>query len=80
MKNVEIEVNTMPEWNRRGKKIIVGNHPVFRAKIWIPCPQKEAKKKIEAKDEEDEVEEIKKVGKLYFKKVATNFFTEEQVS
>ena len=76
----EIEVDTMPGWNRRGKKVVVGSHPVFRAKIWIPCPQKEAEEKTETGDEDGEVAEVKKVGRLYFKKVATNFFTEHQVS
>lgn len=75
----EIEVDTMRGWNRRGKKVVFGNHPVFRAKIWIPCTQKEAEEKTETDDEDGEVEEVKKVGRLYFKKVATNFFTEEQV-
>ena len=29
-------VESMAEWNRRKRKVIKGQHPVFRIQIWVP--------------------------------------------
>lgn len=60
----DMVVESMAEWNRRGKKIVKGQHPVFRIQIWVP----KSKNELEEEETSDRMH-------LWW----TNFFTEEQV-
>lgn len=64
----ETVVCTLPEWNRRGKKVKNGEHAVFVTRIWKPRKQKKA---------EDDIDEEVSNSRMIFVKAA--FFTEAQV-
>lgn len=66
--DLDTEVHTFAEWNRRGYQIIKGEHPCFSIKIWKPRPKKK-KKDTETEEEEQ--------SRLIL--VMANFFTEKQV-
>jgi len=57
-------VESMAEWNRRKRKVIKDQHPVFRIQIWVPDDPNETEG--ETSDSRD--------MHLWW----TNFFTEEQ--
>lgn len=65
---METVVHTLPEWNRRGKKVKSGEHAVFITNIWKPRKQKK---------NDDEVDEEVSTSKFIF--VKAGFFTEAQV-
>ena len=65
----DVEVASMKEWNRRGKKVRQGETAVFKTRIWVPKTKAEIDK---------EIEEDRYNGNR-FKFPMTGFFTESQV-
>lgn len=65
---METVVCTLPEWNRRGKKVKSGEHAVFVTRIWKPRKQKK---------KDDDIDEEVSNSRMIFVKAA--FFTEAQV-
>ena len=59
----DIIVESMAEWNRRKRKVIKGQHPVFRIQIWVPNKSNDEEETTDSND-----------MNLWW----TNFFTEEQ--
>ena len=68
----ELEVNTLPGWNRAGKKVKSGEKALFSTKIWKPKTKKTPKL-----DEDGEPIEESTNGRMYL--VKAYFFSEEQV-
>lgn len=68
----DMEVNTLPGWNRLGKQVKKGETAVFVTKIWKPRKRKEPEL-----DEDGNPIEISKYRKMDL--VSAGFFTEEQV-
>lgn len=67
IRGIDLEVNTLKGWNRKGKRVNKGEKAVFKTKIWMP--------KKEVKEKEDGTKEVERK----FIMVPAAFFTEQQV-